>query len=245
MRMGASGNGRAVAFVEGAKSTENLKMQRRTPLRVPARLPPRSPAVPTSVDISDSSDDAGGDAPPSSRGKWQRGPQGRGGTGSSSAHSSRKADPSSSDLSDSDDSADRGARKAPVYKAPSRAASRDSGRESPIVRHGGKASRPTTASMNRGLGGSFAGDDLDMIEQAIGRQQHGIKRAGHNAVSRAIDAARHHNQNLSDSEISASSDEGRRVPLSVSRASMAAVQRSQVHCCMPQLRFASLAYASQ
>jgi len=99
--------------------------------------------------------------------------------------------------------------------------------------------------MNRGLGGSGAGDDVDMIEQAIGRQQHGIKRAGHNAVSRAIDAARHHNQNLSDSEISASSDEGRRVPLSVSRASMAAVQRSQVHCCMPQLRFASLAYASQ
>lgn len=191
-------------------------------------MPPRSPVVSTSVEISDSSDDGG--APPSSvgRGKWQSGPKGRGGTGSSSKHSTRHTDPSSSDLSDSDDGANRGGRKVPVYKTPSRAPSRAGGRESPGVRQGGKVSRPTTASMNRGLGGSGAGDDVEMIEQAIGRQQHGIKTAGHNAVSRAIDAARNHNQHHSESEISASSDEDHRVPLSVSRASMAAVHRSQV-----------------
>lgn len=198
----------------------------------------------TSVEISDSSDDGG--APPSSvrgRGKWQSGPKGRGGTGSSSIHSTRHADPSSSDLSDSDDGANRGVRKVPVYKTPSRAPSRAGGRESPGVRQGGKVSRPTTASMNRGLGGSGAGDDVEMIEQAIGRQQHGIKTAGHNAVSRAIDAARNHNQHHSESEISASSDEDHRVPLSVSRASMAAVHRSQVQCCM-SVQMCVFAYAA-
>lgn len=81
--------------------------------------------------------------------------------------------------------------------------------------------------MNRGLGGAVAGDDVEMIEQAIGRQQHGIVRAGNNAVSRAQNAARNHNQQLSGSEISASSDEDHRVPQSVARASMAAVRRSQ------------------
>jgi hypothetical protein len=66
-----------------------------------------------------------------------------------------------------------------------------------------------------------------MIEHAIDRQQHGIKRAGNNAVTRAVNAARHHSHRQSDSEISASSEEEQRVPRSISRASMAAVQRSQ------------------
>lgn len=83
--------------------------------------------------------------------------------------------------------------------------------------------------MNRGLGGAGAGDDVEMIEQAIDRQQDGIKRAGNNAVNRAINAARTHNQHQSESEISASSEEESRVPRSISRASMAAVQRTKVH----------------
>lgn len=202
-----------------------LVMQRRTPSRVASRLPQRSSNVAaTSVEISDSSEDdkSYGVRSAGSR-QSHHGLSGRGGTGSSSAHSSKHADPSSSELSDSDDAArpNRGGRQALVYKTPSRAVA------SRAVRHGGSVSRPTTAGMNRGLGGAGAGDDVEMIEQALGRQQHGLVRAGNNAVSRAQNAARNHNQQLSGSEISASSDEDHRVPQSVARASMAAVRRSQ------------------
>jgi hypothetical protein len=200
-------------------------MQKRIGNQSSAKFQPRSPG--TSMEISDSSDDDRGQ-PPAAAVRGNPGQANRAGTGSSSAHSSRHAGPSSSELSESDDAGSRrGARKAvPVYKTPSKAPSRAGGRESPAVRFGG-SSRPTTAGMNRGLGGAGAGDDMEMIEHAIDRQQHGIKRAGNNAVTRAVNAARHHSHRQSDSEISASSEEEQRVPRSISRASMAAVQRSQ------------------
>ena len=211
-------------------------MQKRTGTRAPAKFAPQSPGA--SMDISDSSDEDGGQARAAGArsnylDRHRGGAHGRAGTGSSSAHSSRRADPSSSELSDSDDAGSRrgGRKAAPIYKTPSRGPSRAGGRESPAVRFGG-SSRPTTAGMNRGLGGAGAGDDVEMIEHAIDRQQYGIKRAGNNAVNRALSAARNHSHQQSDSEISASSEEDHRVPRSVSRASMAAVQRSQVSSCM-------------
>jgi hypothetical protein len=184
-------------------------MQKRIGNQSSAKFQPRSPG--TSMEISDSSDDDRGQ-PPAAAVRGNPGQANRAGTGSSSAHSSRHAGPSSSELSESDDAGSRrGARKAvPVYKTPSRAPSRAGGREWTEVRLG-SSSRPTTAGMNRGLGGGGAGDDIEMIEHAIDRQQHGIKRAGNNAVTRAVNAARHHSHRQSDSEISASSEEEQRV----------------------------------
>ena len=195
---------------------------------MPARSPHHS-AMASSVDITDSSDDDQQSV--SSRGTWQRGPQSRAETGSSSAHSSRRADPSSSELSDDGDARSGQRRVAAVYKTPSRGQVRAG--ESPVQRYGGTESRPTTAGMNRGLGGRGADDDIEKIEQAIDRQQHSIKRAGHNAVNRALNAARSHTKHPSSSEISASSEEERRpsVSQSVSQASRSAVHRSKVGSC--------------
>ena len=210
-------------------------MQRRTPSRVAARLPARNPAASASVELSDSSDDAM-DLP---RANWKRAPQGRVGTGisqgSSSAYSSRHEEPSSSELSNSDDGASyHGGRKAPKYKTPSRGSrgavrspDRTAGDSRPQLTR--EEARPRTGGLNRGLGGSGAGDDIEMIEQSIGRQQHGIVKAGHNAVNRAINAARSHNQQQYESEISASSEDEHHVPHFVPRASMAALERSQVY----------------
>ena len=153
-------------------------MHRRSSSRAGAALPSRSPAVATpEVDITDSSDD--GMASVGSRGVplGRRAPVRRG-TGSSMSFSSAHA--TGSELSDSDEQGSgqrRGAAGTFATPSSSRSASRAAG------------PRPTTSSRHRRLGGDGTGEDLEMMEQALDRQQHGVRRARNNAVNRALKAA--------------------------------------------------------